>query len=66
VNDPINLNRHRKRKRREREQKQAAANRAWHGATGEERARLARERSRAARRLEGHRREPREGEPEDR
>jgi hypothetical protein len=60
MGEPVNLNRHRKRKRREREQKQADANRAWHGATKAERARLALERRRQARRLEGHRREPEE------
>jgi uncharacterized protein DUF4169 len=60
MSEPVNLNRRRKQKRREREQKQAAANRAWHGATSVERERIARERERQARRLDGHRRQTEE------
>jgi hypothetical protein len=56
MSEPVNLNRERKRRRRESEQKRAETNRAWHGATKAERARLALEHRRQARRLEGHRR----------
>jgi hypothetical protein len=61
MSDAINLNRERKKRRRERDAKQAAANRAWHGATKGERARIQRERERRERRLEGLRREPARG-----